>query len=88
MAITPPGSNHSARKIGIPPHGRCRVLVSEGNLNRAGVFHQLSVRVDAAHFVDGFGDWDGAGGVVFVAHHGSEFSFFEQLNGFDAEAGA
>ncbi len=63
-------------------------LVAEGYFDGAGVFHQLALRVDAAHFVDGFGDWDGAGGVVFVADHEAEFSLFEELDGFDAEARA
>ena len=66
----------------------CRVLVSEGDFDGAGVFHHLALWVDAAHFVDGLGDWDGAGGVVFVAHHEAEFSLFEELDGFDAEARA
>jgi hypothetical protein len=30
------------------------VLVAEGDFDGAGVFNQLAVGVDAAHFVDGF----------------------------------
>ena len=81
---------------GWPSHwheARCRAggvlfLVAEGDFDGAGVFHQLAGGIDAAHFVDGIGDGDGAGGMVFVAHHEAEFSFFEELDGFDAEAGA
>ena len=70
------------------PRGGVLFLVAEGDFDGAGVFYQLVGGIDTAHFVDGIGDGDGAGGVVFVAHHGAEFSLFEELDGFDAEAGA
>jgi hypothetical protein len=73
---------------GALPRGRSVVLVAKRDFDGAGVFHQLAAGIDAAHFVDGIGDWDGAGGVIFVAYHRAEFSFFEELDGFDAEAGA
>ena len=62
--------------------------VAERDFDGAGVLDQLAAWIDAAHFVDGFGDGNGAGGVVFVANHRAEFSFFEELDGFDAEARA
>jgi hypothetical protein len=73
---------------GALPRGRCVVLVAEGDFDGAGVFYQLAAGIDTAHFVDGIGDGDGAGRVVFVAHHESEFSLFEELNSFDTEAGS
>jgi hypothetical protein len=35
--------------------------VAERDFDGAGVFDQLAVRIDAAHFVNGFRDGDGAG---------------------------
>ena len=46
---------------GTLPRGRCVVLVAEGDFDGAGVFYQLAGGIDAAHFVDGIGDGDGAG---------------------------